>query len=196
MLTYKNIQRHDDKPFEEYLKLKGFSHSWLKHQKNGVCPPMYVTDNMKTGSLVDAILTEPAKVDMSSPFYPACKDIAFRIKENFGDMIKVFQKQISYTAEIEYKEWVMKTTGRLDFLLPKYAVVDLKCTMSKDVTALIKFMGYENQVWHYCKMAGVDKAYLMVYSIPLKKTEIFYYDCSSDYNKFWADKVMDFGSVK
>jgi hypothetical protein len=196
MLTYKNIQRHDDIDFKDYLKIGGYSHSWLKHQKNGICPPMYVTDNMKVGSLVDNILTEPKKADMSSPFYPGCKDIAFRIKENFGDMIKAFQKQISYTADIQHKEWVMKTTGRLDFLLPKHCVVDLKCTQSKDVKALIAFMGYENQVWHYCKMAGVEKAYLMVYSIPNKKTEIFYLDCSSNFNQFWANKVMDFGSVK
>ena len=80
MLTYTNIQRHDNIEFNDYLKLGGFSHSFLKHQKNGICSPMYITDNMKTGSLVDNILTEPAKADMTSPFYPACKDIAFNIK--------------------------------------------------------------------------------------------------------------------
>lgn len=196
MIIYGNIQRHDDKPFEEYLKLGGYSHSWLKHQKNGVCAPIHLTDNMRTGSIVDAILTEPHKVNMSDPLYPACKAIAFKVREQFGDMIKVFQKQISYTAEATYGGLTIKTTGRLDFLLPKHAVVDLKITQSKDIPALVEFMGYKNQGWHYCKNAQVKDFYLMVHSVPLAQTKIIYYDCSSDYNEFWANKIMDFGTVK
>lgn len=195
MIQYKNIIRYDNIAFSDYLKLPGKSHSWLKHQKNGVCSAMAVTDNMLIGSMVDNILTEPHKVDMASEFYPFCKKIVFTIREKFGDMINVFQKQVSYTADVTYDAFTMPTTGRLDFLLWDHAVIDLKCTKSKDVPALIEFMGYYNQVWHYCKMAGVDKAYLMVYSIPLGKTEIYYYDCSSNYNTFWANKVIEFGSV-
>ena len=196
MITYTNINRHDDKPFEEYLKLGGYSHSWLKHQKNGVCSPMIITDNMRTGSLVDAILTEPHKVNMSDPLYPACKKIAFKVRERFGDMITVFQKQVSYTAEVQMGDLKMNTTGRLDFLLLKHAVVDLKVTQSKDTKALVEFMGYKNQGWHYCKMAKVPDFYLMVHSVPLDRTEIIHYDCRSDYNEFWANKVMEFGTVK
>ncbi len=196
MLTYSNIQRHDDIPFSDYLKLGGLSHSFLKHAKNGIATPINVSEVMKRGSLVDAMLTEPEKADMSSPLYPACKSIVFEIRNNFGDMINRFEKQVSYTCEIDYKGFRIKSTGRLDFLLPKFAVIDLKITQAKDVPALIKFMGYENQVWHYCKMSKVDKAYLMVYSVPLKKTQIFYYDCSNDYNEFWANKILDYGKVE
>ncbi len=198
MINYSNIIRHDNIDFADYLKIGGYSHSWLKHQRNGICPPMIVTDNMKIGSMVDNILTEPHKVDLASHFYPFCKQIVFTIKERFGSMIDVFQKQVSYTANVTYDAFTMPTTGRLDFLLPGHAVIDLKCSKSKikDIPTLIEFMGYENQIWHYCKMSKVDKAYLMVYSIPDKRTEIYFYDCSNNYNTFWSNKCIEFGKVK
>lgn len=197
-LTYTNIIRHDNIPFEDYLKLKGFSNSFLKYQRNGIVPPKEITDNMKVGSLVDNILTEPGKANMSDPFYPYCKKIAFNIKERFGDLINVFEKQVSFTAEISYENFIMPTTGRLDFGLPKIAVIDLKVTKSsiKQVPALIDFMGYKNQLWNYCKMYGVNNCYIMVHSIPDNKTELYPYDMSSDYNEFWANGVMQFGKLK
>jgi len=194
-ITYTNIQRYDNLEFEEYLKLPGFSHSFLKHAKNGIKSDITVTDKMRVGSMVDAILTEPHKANMANPIYPYCKDIAFNVKEKFGTLIQHFQKQISYTATVQYNVFEMPTTGRLDFLLPGHAVIDLKITDSKDIPALIEFMGYKNQGWHYCKLAGVNKFYLMVYCIPKKKTFLYEFDCSDGYNTFWANKVMEYGSV-
>lgn len=197
MLNYKDIIRYDNIPFEDYLKLPGFSHSFIRYQKNGIKVPVTVTENMRIGSIVDNILTEPKKANMADSLYPYCKKIAFSIKERFGSLIDVFEKQVSFTAEIKYGNFYMPTTGRLDFGLPMQAVIDLKVTKSriKAVPALIDFMGYKNQGWHYCKMYGVDPFYLMVHSIPDDKTELYYYDMSG-HNEFWANGVMQFGRVK
>ena len=197
MITYTNIQRHDNIPFEDYLKLEGFSHSFLKRERDGIVEPLTITENIRIGKLVDAILTDPAAADMFDSLYPLAKSIAFEIRKTFGTLIEAFQKQISYTAQVSYGDFTMQTTGRLDFLLPKHAVLDLKVTKSKiaQIPALIEFMGYENQVWHYCKMAGVNSAYLLFYSIPEKKTVVRFIDCSSDTNEFWANKTMMHGKV-
>jgi hypothetical protein len=92
MITYSNISRYDNMPFNEYLKLGGYSHSFLKREKNGICEDLTITDNIRTGSLVDAILTEPEKVDMTSALYPYARDIAAKIRASFGPSIQSFKK--------------------------------------------------------------------------------------------------------
>lgn len=167
----------------------------LKHEFNGVTPNLEMTDNIRLGSVVDNILTEPHKVNMGDQLYPIARDIASKLKSDFGELINQFKKQISYTADVSFNGFNLPVTGRLDFELPKNAVIDLKITKEKNIAALIGFMGYENQLWHYSKMAQVKNAYLMFYSIPLKKTLLFAFDCSSNYNEFWADKIIKFGKI-
>lgn len=195
-ITYKNIRRYDNIEFGEYLKFDGFSNSFLKSEVNGVNPYLEMTDNIRTGSLVDAILTDNGKVDMNNPLFENALRISKAITDKFGSLIKAFETQISYTAEANYNGFVMPVKGRLDYLLPDIAVIDLKVTQSKNIKELIKFMQYDNQVWHYSKMANVDKAYLMIHSVPLKKTEIVSIDVSSDYNSFYAEKIEKFGKFK
>jgi len=194
MLQYTNIQRHDNIPFTDYLKFEGYSHSFLKHERNGIAAEIEVTTQMKLGSMVDAILTDPENIDMKSEYYTAGRNIAKKIKDQFGQMFIHFEKQVSLTCELEYNGFKIKSKGRLDFGLPGHAVIDLKITKSKDVDTLINFMGYKNQVWHYCKMYGVSKGYIMIYSIPLNQTFIKYIDCSSNENEFWITKTMKFAA--
>lgn len=193
MIHYTNIQRHDNIPFTDYLRFEGYSHSYLKYEQNGEKAEIEVTKQMRLGSMVDAILTDPENVDMSDEMYVPGRDIARKIKQQFGNMFQHFDKQVSYTACVEYRGCKMKTTGRLDFLLAGHAVVDLKVTKAKDVIALIEFMGYKNQLWHYCKYAGVSKGYIMIYSTTTKQTMIVYVDCSQPVNEFWAGKILKLG---
>ncbi len=192
MIHYTKIQRYTG---NDYYNIPGFSHSFLKHERGGISENMAITDNMKVGSMVDAILTEPALVSMSSEIYPYCRDIASKIRHNFNDIIIRCEKQVAFTAEMQYNEFKMPTKGKLDYLLPHEFILDLKITKSKDIQSLIKYMGYENQIWHYAKLAEVTKAYIMIYSIPLKKTEILPYDCTSNNNPFWENKILKFGTV-
>ncbi len=195
MITYSNIVRYDGLPFDEYLKLPALSHSFLKREKMGITEDLKMTDNIRIGSLVDDIITQPSKADMYSPLYPYARNIAAVIRNRFGSLINQFQKQVSYTADASFGDFTMPVKGRLDFLIPNLAVIDLKVTMSKDLRGLIEFMGYKNQDWHYSKLSIVPNAYLMIYSIPLKKTEIVKVDCSSNDNPFWGDKITKFGKV-
>jgi hypothetical protein len=196
MIIYSNIQRYDNLPFEDYLKLPGFSHSFLKRERSGVAEDLKMTDNIRVGSLVDSILTEPRKADMYSPLYPYAREIAAVIKNRFGSFIDKFQKQVSFTTDVSFGDFTMPVKGRLDFLVAAMAVVDLKVTMSRDLRSLIEFMGYKNQMFNYCKMPKVDTAYLMIYSVPLKKTEIIKVDCQGNRNAFWEEKIIKFGKVK
>lgn len=195
MIQFTDIQQHLNVPFEIYQKLPGLSTSFLKSEKNGVKPDFVMTDKVRVGSLVDSILTEPAKADMSSELYPYAKEIAFKLKQTFGEMMSSFIPQVSYTALAEHKGFKMRVRGRLDYLLPKLAVVDLKVTYAKDIPALIEFMKYPEQMWLYCKFVGVTKAYLLVYCVPKKTCTVHYIDCSGD-SPWWKEKIINFGKAE
>lgn len=195
MITYKDIKCYEGISFEDYLKLEGYSHSFLKSNANGVKKYFEASDKVRLGSLVDNILTEPQKADMSSDLYPAAKAIAYQIKQLFGDLVSTAVKQLSYTATLELAGMQMKTTGRLDLLIPKFAVVDLKITSEKNVDTLIEYMGYNNQLWHYSRLAQVKRAFLLFYCIPFKKVIVRAVDVTNEENGFWINKVIDFGTA-
>jgi len=197
MVIYKNIVRYDDLPFKDYLEInknfKAMSFSFMNREKYGQIEDVEVTMNMRTGSLVDDILTNPSYANMKDTLYPFCKKIAFEIKEKFGSLISKFEKQVSFTAIAEHKGFKLHTTGRLDFGLKDFAVIDLKVTFSKDVKALIKHMGYSEQVWHYAKLYNVKKAFIMIHSLPLNKTYLIEINISES-SEFWENKILKFGN--
>lgn len=192
MITISQVVQYNSVPFQKYQELPGYSTSFLKQQKGGIKPDFVMTDKVRVGSIVDAILTEPGKVDMCSPLYPAAREIAFKLKEAFGDIFKQMVPQVSYTGVVEYAGMKMRVRGRLDFLLPKLAVIDLKVTDATDLDALITFMKYREQMFLYCKFAGVDKAYLIFYVKKTKKCIVKYIDCSGC-SEWWQAKIMEFG---
>lgn len=189
-----SIQQYLNLPFDEYLKLPGRSTSFLKNEKNGVSPVFIKTDKVRVGSLVDAILTSPKEVDMRSELYPIARDIAAEIRLKFGDMFKQMIPQVSYTGIMAHSGISMPVKGRLDFLLPELAVIDLKVTYATNVPELIKFMKYAEQMHLYCGFAGVKKAYLIVYCVPKKICKVHAIDCSGR-SLWWEGKTFEFGSA-
>jgi hypothetical protein len=196
MITYSEIKKIEGLGFIDYLQLPGFSHSFLKSERSGVVADLLLTENIRIGKLVDGILTDPGSVNMADPLYNVSREIVYFIEQKFGKLIKHFQSQISYTALASFQDFTMFTKGRLDWLLRDQAVIDLKITASRDIRNVIEFMGYKNQVYHYAKLAGVPVAYLMVHSMPLKKTELLKVDCSGNENQFWQEKIIHFGTAK
>lgn len=194
MITFSNIRKHTAIDFADYLAFQGYSHSFLKSNVCGIPVHVEETTNMRMGSQVDAILTDTRHANMADPVYPHAKAIASDIQRMFGDMLGMMEKQVSYTAELEMQGFVLPVKGRLDYLLPGHFVLDLKVTRSKDVDAIIRYMNYLNQVWVYAGMAGVTKAYLLMYSVPLKHIELRQIDVTGD-NAWWADKIRTFGRV-
>lgn len=197
MILYKNTQRFESIPFEQYLKLGGYSHSFLKSQKNGITPYFKMTDKIRLGSLVDALITQDDRFDFSDQLAKDAMKISNQIKDTFGGMIELFKPQISYTSILEYCGLSMKVTGRLDWELPKHAVIDLKVTgakSDKEFAAYIDHMGYKNQLWNYAKMGGFKKAYIVAYSAVAKKCLNVVSVPIGDRNEFWESKILEFGT--
>lgn len=196
MITYSNINEVGAEDFGAYLQRPGYSHSFLKAHKGGEKEYFHVTNNVTIGKIVDVILTGEVTDEIyNDKMYPYCTKIAEQIKSAFGPLLASSRKQIAFTADISSAGLTMPTKGILDLFIPKFAVIDLKVTKSKDLRTLTRFMGYENQLWHYARLANVKRAYLLFYSIPLGRCELIEVDVSSNVNEFWFNAILDFGKV-
>jgi hypothetical protein len=195
MITYTNIKRIDRLPFIDYMKLPGYSHSYLHQERGGIAADVMITENIRLGRLVDAILMQPDSIDYLDPLYAMSRKIAFDITKQFGKVIKHFISQPSYTADVQYGDFTLPVKGRPDWLLPEINVSDLKITKSRYLKQLIEHMRYREKMWHYCKLAQVKYGYLIIYSLALGKTEVIKVDCANDHNDFWQGKIFLFGKA-
>jgi hypothetical protein len=196
MLIYTDVREYRNMPFIDYMKLPAYSHSYFRNERGGVPGELLLTENMRIGGLVDAILMQPELASYSDPLYEAAKAIAYDITKQWGKTVKHFITQPSYTAIMHHGEFSMPVKGRPDWVLPNLAVIDLKITKSRYIKELIAHMNYKNSIWHYCKLAGVKRGYLLMHSLAIRKTQLIPVDCSSDENDFWRDRVFLFGKVE
>lgn len=194
MIIYSNKKSYENVEFGQYLSSPGYSHSFLKGERNGMAREINITDKITTGKIVDAIITEPQKVNMLDPLYGIAKNIAYLLKDKFP-FIEHFKKQVSYSAIAEYKGFKLPVRGRLDFIMDNVAQIEMKITAEKNVKALIAHMGYKNQVWNNSKMSNAKNNFILIHSTSLKQSFLEPIDCSMDYNEFWAEKILKFGSV-
>jgi hypothetical protein len=197
MIIHSNIQRFEGMPFVEYQQLNGFSHSFLKYQKAGITELINPTDKMKLGSLVDALLTD-GEFNFLDPQATKALAIASHIKEKFGDLIKHFKCQVSYTGDMTYNGFKMRTTGRPDWELLNEASIDLKVTAAKsakEFLALINHMGYNNQVWNYSKLGGFKKGYIIPYSASRNCCLGVFQIPIIETNSFWERAIVEFGEA-
>lgn len=199
VVVYRNCQRAQVASFEEYLSLPGKSHSSIKSDKGGYSAPFNVTKKVMIGKIIDQILTDSGKVDYANENYPVARIIANRIKEKFAPVLAHLQTQVAFTGTMEYKGLTMPVKGILDYLLPKFCVLDLKYTEEQHVDKLITYMGYPNQLWNYGKLASVNKSYIISFSAhkanqsnPCRIIEI---PIHQENNTFWENAVLNFGEV-
>ncbi len=208
MIVHTNIREFPTADFRAYLSTPGYSHSYCKYEKDGVVEYKEATDKMRLGSLVDALLTEPdsIRIDQNNKhLFLQGQAIATAIKNDFGTMIKQFDPQVNYAATMSLTSpdgsplLSMPTKGRLDWRIKKKMVLDLKVTDAKSneqMQALIKFMGYGNALWNYCKMEQVDTAYIIPFSVKLGKClSPVFINCASNENEFWEGKIKRFDAV-
>lgn len=189
-------------PFEQYLLLsntgeRSYSHSFLKSEQSGVSPLFVASQKVKLGKMVDSILMSPDEVNPAEPEFKIGRKIASEIKRQFGPMISNFVPQLSYTGCLNYKGIVMNVCGRLDWLLTNHAVIDLKVTdakTDKEFAKIIDYMGYDNQLFNYRGLAGVNKSFIIPYSTKAKAClSVVELEYSHSAEKFWIDSVLKFG---
>jgi len=190
-------------PAEEYFAMaktdddRFYSHSFLKREQAGHSPYLEMTAKIKLGKMVDAILMSPDEVNPAEPEFKAGCIIASAIKVKFQNLIKNFIPQISYTGQLSYKGLVMNTCGRVDWELPKQAIIDLKVTdakTDKEFAKVIEFMSYPNQMFQYRGLAGVAQSFIIPYSAKAKCClSVVKMEYSPTQEEFFRNAVIKFG---
>lgn len=199
MLTYTNIQRFENMPFNDYLIMgeRNYSHSFLKSEQSGTSPLFIPSNKVKLGKMVDSILMSPDEVDVSAPEFGPGKKIASKINYKFWHLIKNFVPQVSYIGQLSYRGITMNVCGRLDWELPNHSVIDLKVTdakTDKEFAKVIEYMKYPNQMFNYRGLANVRQSFILPYSTTAKDClSIVKLEYSPAAEKFWRDAVIKFG---
>jgi len=192
MINFTNRKRYDNIPFNDYLKVGGYSYSFLKRENAGSVAPFMSTKKVELGKLVDAILTQPDDIDIYSPQLKTAEKIATVLTNNFP--IKHFESQVSLTCDMEYNGLKMPFRGRLDWGLKDIAVIDLKVTAENNFRSVINHMGYDNQLFGYCGAYGARLGYILIYSSSTDKYDLIQMPLNGE--QFWKEKIMKFGTVK
>lgn len=142
MIHVRNLIIYEDLPFEEYLRMPGFSFSHIN--SGGKYFP--TTPKMQLGKDVDAYLNEPQYCchnDLS-----LVRPAALALKDRVGPLYSKFRKQVSVTCEFIYDGMIMLFKGRMDWALQNIIVVDTK--VSENIKKTIHHFDYPNQISGYC----------------------------------------------
>lgn len=127
-------------PFEDYLKMPGYSFSGLS-KRGAIIEP---TEKMKLGTRVHNYLLDAADFDYED--LRIVKPLAIAVKRVLGDSFRLLKTEMAVTANMEHEGFRLSYKGRLDMHYPGVIVVDLKISENKNVD----FFGYVDQVSGYC----------------------------------------------
>ncbi len=206
MILFENKIRKVGIQFDNYLESPGFSHSSIKMMRNGVQRDFITTDKVRIGKIVDDILTNPKVNHEDNPLYNIARDIADKMIVEYGSLLKYAKYQSSYFGDMIDLEsgLFIHIKGRPDCEFVKKIIIDYKVTddakNERDCHKLIEFMGYDNQLWNYGKLADADNHFLFIYSRKAKRTfTIKRLTTNLDRDlaeNWWTNKILEHGSYR
>ena len=182
-MEFKQQQLFENIPFEDYLKMPGYSYSYLKGSKNLPDSP---TENMLLGTAVHNYLLEPHKFDHTSA---NAKAIAMALKPMIAPVLPHAKSELSVTGLMLYEGFSMPYKGRVDIAIPGKLVIDIKVT-TIDIRKAIDFFGYHHQVSGYAYAIGATKAFIVAINSRTKKTQVVAIHITPD---FWQKKIIQNG---
>lgn len=183
-----NTQFHVDIPFEDYLRLPGYSFSWLKSGGQKIEP----TPKMRLGTKVHAYLLSAHEYEHGEDS-DLVRPLAMALKGVLGPVLRYCTPELAVTADFIYDGMVLKYKGRID--LPVVSkphlslVIDLKVT-EMDLRKSIDFFHYHHQVSGYCLAIGASKGVIVSVNPRTKKTQV---QPIRLITSFWEKSVLRFG---
>lgn len=181
MIEVRNLKIHNDIPFDEYLKIPGYSFS-------GVCAenrlkPFEVTKKMRFGSQVDSYLFTPSEFKLDHEFsIQQIRSCALCIKQKLGAIYKHLEFQISITADFVYEGFVLHYKGRPDSGIRNILVVDLKLTEGMNPR-----YNYPAQLSGYAIALGAPIAFIAAQHPKKEICDIHQIEVTHD---FWQQQIL------
>lgn len=141
-------------PFEDYLKLPGWSHSGIKSNGKEF---KTATPKMLLGKDVDNYLTNPEEYGYEN--VKLIRPIALELKKKIGVLYKHLLPQLAFTADFIHEGFCLKYKGRADLAKLGKIVIDLKVS-KMPLKKAVEYFGYENQLSGYALALGCPIALL------------------------------------
>lgn len=184
-MEVKNRRTWDDIPFADYLKMPGFSFSWLKNNGEFFAP----TNKMNLGSQVDNYLNEPERFDGDLDII---KPMAQVIKQRVGDLYYKFDKQQTITADFIHDGMVLNYKGRPDWGYSPYIVIDIK--MAENIRKTMYYFRYPDQLTGYAR-AKDCKAAMILSCSPKTRNNIFHPELINVplNDNWWHQQILKYG---
>lgn len=178
MITIKNQIVHNI-PFNEYLKLPGQSYSGLKGGFS-------TTPAMALGTKVHNHV-----LDGDNAQDEATYQIGKVIMAEYGSLLHLSKKEISYTCDMHHNNMLLPYKGRIDIKILD-TIIDLKI-LSQPIEGSIRMFGYDKQITGYMLGSGATQGYLIAYNRVTKKCETPK-KITPDY-EFWKKIIRNYGKA-
>jgi len=192
-MTVHNIALLPAVPFEEYLRMPGWSYSGIKGSK------IEPTPKMGLGTAVHNYLLTPSEFNHDHNLVPA---LAFELKKIIGPLLPFCWPELAVTAEFIHEDMIMHYKGRIDLPIifkgeignPLNLVLDIKVT-EMDTRQGIDFFGYHHQVNGYALAIGAKRmAIVSVNPKKIKRREIATQVIPiQKETRFWEQAVLRYG---
>lgn len=155
-------------PFDEYLRLPGWSYSGIRGEGVTRSAP---SQKMQLGTAVGNYLATPELYNHDNPLV---KPAAMAIKNVLGEsLLRHLKPELAVTADFTFAGLKMAYKGRLDFSIPNRLVVELKVSQLANIRDAIRYFGYNLQVNGYQAAIGAKTAVLIsIHPGTLKTTVI------------------------
>lgn len=183
-----NVKFYPDIPFEDYLKLPGWSFSGIKSRGTKIEP----TPKMQLGTKVHAYLLSAHEYEHGEDS-DLVRPLAIALKGVLGPVLRYCTPELAVTADFVYEGIVLHWKGRID--LPVVSkphlslVIDIKVT-ELDLRWGIDFFGYHNQVSGYALAIGAQKAVIVSVNRKTKATQVIPVKVE---DAFWRQAVLRYG---
>jgi hypothetical protein len=177
MITIKNQIVHNI-PFNEYLKLPGQSYSGLKGG-------FTTTPAMALGTKVHNHVLDGDDADDEATY-----EIGKVLMAEFGSILSLSKKEISYTCDMHYDDMLLPYKGRIDIKILD-TIVDLKI-LSQPIKGSIRIFGYDKQITGYMLGSGATQGFIIAYNKVSKRCEVE--KITPDY-EFWKNIIRNYGKT-
>lgn len=154
-MQVQNLKLLKTYPFEDYLKLPGYSYSGLRNEGKSFGPP---TAKMQLGTHVHNYLMTPREYEFDD--LHIVKPLAAALKAKLGPLLKYMEPELAVTADFVHEGFSMPYKGRIDLPIVNRIVVDVKVS-EMPIQKGIEFFGYDFQLTGYAVAIGAPVALIL-----------------------------------
>lgn len=187
-LTVHNVRFYRDLEFSDYLKMPGYSFSWLKSGGQKIEP----TPKMQLGTKVHTYLLS-AREYLHEEGHELVRPLAVALKGVLAPVLRYCSPELAVTADFVHQGMVLHYKGRID--LPVISkphlslVIDIKVT-EMDLRRSIDFFHYEHQVNGYALSIAAQRRVIISVNPKNGITQVIPIAYTDE---FWKRAVLKYG---